>query len=343
MHIVSGRYNPREGEHDGLVVHQLQEVDPLYRVPLARRYRMIPALQKSREGGQAGPRPLALPPAVRLLDGARRARPARRQPVGEGRDRRRMELAEGRGARAHRHRARPRARVRRQLAGARGRVRAARRRRARSSTASSGTRASTTTRRRRPTAQRWRDLGWPDDAVVCLSLRNFRPYSNLDIVLKAFAAAHAEMPRAAALLHRRRRLDARRVRQRSRRSSDRAVHGGARRARLGAAARERLRRLRGLARRCRLLPRVAARDDGERRSGHRRPRAVDGRVDPERPRRRARRAARRRGRDGGDAQARPRPASSARRTASGTSPKSTRGSAIRPRSSSRSTARCLGR
>ena len=41
---------------------------------------------------------------------------------------------------------------------------------------------------------RWRDLGWPDDAVVCLSLRNFRPYSNLDIVLKAFAKARAEAP-----------------------------------------------------------------------------------------------------------------------------------------------------
>src|SRR5436309_9529815 len=46
MHIVSGRYNPRAGEHDGLVVHQLQEVDPLLRVPGVRRYRMIPALQR---------------------------------------------------------------------------------------------------------------------------------------------------------------------------------------------------------------------------------------------------------------------------------------------------------
>ena len=41
---------------------------------------------------------------------------------------------------------------------------------------------------------RWRALGWPDDAVVCLSLRNFRPYSNLDIVLKAFAKARQEVP-----------------------------------------------------------------------------------------------------------------------------------------------------
>jgi glycosyltransferase involved in cell wall biosynthesis len=41
---------------------------------------------------------------------------------------------------------------------------------------------------------RWRALGWPDDAIVCLSLRNFRPYSNLDIVLRAFAKAREEMP-----------------------------------------------------------------------------------------------------------------------------------------------------
>ena len=152
------------------------------------------AAEASREEVEAGPRPLALPPAVRLLDGARRARAARRQPVGEGRDRRRVELARGRGARAHRDRARPRARVRRQLAGARGRLRPARRRprekfhrifwHARIDNYSPEL----------ADRSRWRDLGWPDDAVVCLSLRNFRPYSNLDIVLKAFAAAHAEMP-----------------------------------------------------------------------------------------------------------------------------------------------------
>jgi glycosyltransferase involved in cell wall biosynthesis len=41
---------------------------------------------------------------------------------------------------------------------------------------------------------RWRALGWPDDAIVCLSLRNFRPYSNLDVVLRAFAKAREEVP-----------------------------------------------------------------------------------------------------------------------------------------------------
>src|SRR5262249_13319816 len=46
VHIASGRYNPRAGEHDGLTVHQFQEADPLLRVPGVRRYRMIPALQR---------------------------------------------------------------------------------------------------------------------------------------------------------------------------------------------------------------------------------------------------------------------------------------------------------
>src|SRR2546423_2414897 len=41
---------------------------------------------------------------------------------------------------------------------------------------------------------RWRALGWPDDAVVCLSLRNFRPYTNLDVLLRAFASARQEVP-----------------------------------------------------------------------------------------------------------------------------------------------------
>src|SRR4029077_19036833 len=62
-----------------------------------------------------------------------------------------------------------------------------------------------------------------------------------------------------------------------------------------------VRRLRGHARRRRLLPGLAARDDGERRPAGRRPRALDGRVDPAGRRRRARRPAQRRrsrGRDG---------------------------------------------
>jgi glycosyltransferase involved in cell wall biosynthesis len=43
-------------------------------------------------------------------------------------------------------------------------------------------------------------LGWPDDALVVLSLRNYRPYTNLDVVIRAFARAAKQEPRARLLL-----------------------------------------------------------------------------------------------------------------------------------------------
>ena len=43
-------------------------------------------------------------------------------------------------------------------------------------------------------------LGWPSDAVVVLSLRNFRPYSNLDVLVRAFARVSREEPRARLIL-----------------------------------------------------------------------------------------------------------------------------------------------
>lgn len=43
-------------------------------------------------------------------------------------------------------------------------------------------------------------LGWPDDAVVVLSLRNFRPYSNLDVLVRSFARVTREEPRARLVL-----------------------------------------------------------------------------------------------------------------------------------------------
>ena len=39
-------------------------------------------------------------------------------------------------------------------------------------------------------------LGWPEDSLVVLSPRNYRPYTNLDVVVRAFARAVAEEPRA---------------------------------------------------------------------------------------------------------------------------------------------------
>ena len=43
-------------------------------------------------------------------------------------------------------------------------------------------------------------LSWPDDALVVLSLRNFRPYTNLDVVVRAFARVAEEEPRLRLLL-----------------------------------------------------------------------------------------------------------------------------------------------
>ena len=43
-------------------------------------------------------------------------------------------------------------------------------------------------------------LGWPDDALLVLSLRNFRPDTNLDLVLRAFADVARREPRARLLL-----------------------------------------------------------------------------------------------------------------------------------------------
>jgi glycosyltransferase involved in cell wall biosynthesis len=43
-------------------------------------------------------------------------------------------------------------------------------------------------------------FGWPDDSLVVLSLRNYRPNTNLDVVLRAFARASSEEPDARLIL-----------------------------------------------------------------------------------------------------------------------------------------------
>ena len=43
-------------------------------------------------------------------------------------------------------------------------------------------------------------LGWPEDSLVVLSLRNYRPYTNLDVVVRAFGRVAKEEPRARLLL-----------------------------------------------------------------------------------------------------------------------------------------------
>jgi glycosyltransferase involved in cell wall biosynthesis len=43
-------------------------------------------------------------------------------------------------------------------------------------------------------------FGWPDDSVIVLSLRNYRPNTNLDVVLRAFKRVAAEEPKARMIL-----------------------------------------------------------------------------------------------------------------------------------------------
>lgn len=192
VHVASGRVNPR-GELDGLHVHQFQELDPLLRLPLVRRFRMVPALQRLARNVQpdvvhshyllpygywtarAGLGPLVVSPWGKdaIVD-------AWLSPEAEARARagiapelalayvvnsQALEDAAVRlGAdRSKFHRIFWHARI-------------------------DGYSPEHADR------GRWRELGWPDDAIVCLSLRNFRPYSNLDVVLRAFAKARADVP-----------------------------------------------------------------------------------------------------------------------------------------------------
>ena len=193
VHIASGRVNPREGELGGLHVHQFLDLDPLLRVPLVRRFRMAPALAGLARrvqpdivhshyllpygywSARAGLGPLVVSPWGKdaIVDAWLSPEAEKRARVAIAPERalayvvnsQALEDAAVRlgAARAKFHRIFWHARI-------------------------DGYSPAHADR------GRWRDLGWPDDAVVCLSLRNFRPYSNLDIVLKAFAKARAEAP-----------------------------------------------------------------------------------------------------------------------------------------------------
>ncbi|HEX5173172.1 MAG TPA: glycosyltransferase family 4 protein [Gaiellaceae bacterium] len=193
VHIASGRLNPREGELDGLHVHQFLDLDPLLRVPLVRRLRMAPALAGLARriqpdvvhshyllpygywSARAKLGPLVVSPWGKdaIVDAWASPEAEKRARVAIATERalayvvnsQALEDAAVRlGAdRAKFHRIFWHARI-----DGYSPVHADR--------------------------SRWRDLGWPDDAVVCLSLRNFRPYSNLDVVLRAFARAREEAP-----------------------------------------------------------------------------------------------------------------------------------------------------
>jgi L-malate glycosyltransferase len=192
VHVASGRVNPR-GELDGLHVHQFQDLDPLLRVPVLRRFRMIPALQRLARKVQpdvvhshyllpygywtarAELGPLVVSPWGKdaIVDAWQSPEAEQRARVGIAPELARAYVVNSQaledaavklGAdRSKFHRIFWHARI----------------------DAYSPEHAD---------RSRWRALGWPDDAIVCLSLRNFRPYSNLDIVLRAFAKAREEVP-----------------------------------------------------------------------------------------------------------------------------------------------------
>jgi L-malate glycosyltransferase len=193
VHVASSRVNPREGELDALVVHQLQEIDPLLRVPFVRRFRMIPALRRVAAEvepdlvhshyllpygwwtARAGLEPLVVSPWGKdaIVDAWESPAAEERARTGIAPDRalayvvnsQALEDASVRlGAdRAKFHRIFWHARIDNYSP-------------------------------ERADRRRWLDLGWPEDAIVCLSLRNFRPYTNLDVLLRAFAAARVEVP-----------------------------------------------------------------------------------------------------------------------------------------------------
>jgi L-malate glycosyltransferase len=192
VHVASGRVNPR-GELDGLHVHQFQELDPLLRVPVLRRFRMIPALQRLARNVQpdvvhshyllpygywaarAELGPLVVSPWGKdaIVDAWQSPEAEQRARVGIAPELAHAYVVNSQaledaavklGAdRSKFHRIFWHARI----------------------DAYSPEHAD---------RSRWRALGWPDEAIVCLSLRNFRPYSNLDIVLRAFAKAREEVP-----------------------------------------------------------------------------------------------------------------------------------------------------
>jgi glycosyltransferase involved in cell wall biosynthesis len=192
VHVASGRVNPR-GELEGLHVHQFQELDALLRVPMLRRFRMVHALQRLARTVQpdvvhshyllpygywtarAALGPLVVSPWGKdaIVDAWQSPEAEERARVGIAPElalayvvnsQALEDAAVKLGAdRSKFHRIFWHARI-------------------------DGYSPEHADR------SRWRALGWPDDAIVCLSLRNFRPYSNLDIVLTAFAKAREEVP-----------------------------------------------------------------------------------------------------------------------------------------------------
>jgi glycosyltransferase involved in cell wall biosynthesis len=192
VHLVSNRVSPRPGELDGITTHLFRDLDPLMRVRGLRRFRITGLLEDIARQlepdivhshyllpygywvARAGLQPLVVSPWGKdaIVDARQGGRPEQwaRAAIEPGRlfvvnsaalEQAAVELGADPG------------RIRRILWHA-------------NIDGFAPEQADPSLRRR---------LGWPDDALVVLSLRNFRPYTNLDILLRAFAEAVRQEPR----------------------------------------------------------------------------------------------------------------------------------------------------
>lgn len=198
VHIVSNRFSTWPGELDGLVVHDLRDLGNTVRIPGLRRLRFGPAIGKlARQlnadlvhghyllpygywAAQANVHPLVLSPwgTDILVD-------ARERP--KGRRRARAALAKGDAF----------------VLSSRGNSEAAVRE------------GADPTRVHRiiwyadlapfgpeKRVERFADrFGWPPDSLLLLSLRNYRPDTNLDVLVRSFAGVSKEEPRARLILN----------------------------------------------------------------------------------------------------------------------------------------------
>ena len=194
VHILSNRITDRPNELDGITAHRLVELDPLLRVRGLRRFRVVPAVRKLGARlradvvhshdltpygwwvARAGLQPLVVSPWGRdALVEARddpEVRKLAREAVAPGRlyvvnsaalERATVELGVD-----------P-AKIRRSFWHA-------------NIDDFSPERADRAGLRAR--------FGWSGDTPLVLSVKNFRPYSNIDIVVRAFARVREEEPRA---------------------------------------------------------------------------------------------------------------------------------------------------
>ena len=201
VHVVSGKRNTREDEIDGLHVHLVQRLDPLLRVPGLRRLRMAGTLAGLAESvhadvvhahyllpygwwaARAGTHPLVVSPwgTDALVDG---------RPGAPGYERAREAIAAADLVVVN---SRALGQAAAELDASPERVRYV---------LWHADLSGFGPERREP--GRWASLGWPKDAFVVLSLRNFRPDTHVDVLVRAFDSLRREQPEARLVLAARR-------------------------------------------------------------------------------------------------------------------------------------------